>query len=242
MFNFINNRLQEIFCTKTAFGGIFLLLVGDVFQLRPVLDQWIFTSSSSDYGPSMPNYWTDQLQFFELKTVMRQKDDAEFAHLFNRVREGEQNDADIQTLLSRLVNPSEHLDLRKFIHLYSSNALVDQHNETTLANIDGSMYIFEASDYTLGEASANVKSTVLKIVKSQPPQKTQNLLTELQLKVSAHYMMIQNVDIKDGLTNRASCQLMHLELSNNKPILLWVLYSDLEDIGIRCQKGILAPL
>lgn len=236
LFNFINNRLQEIFCTKEAFGGISLLLVGDLFQLRPVLDQWIFTSSSSDYGPLMPNVWTEQLQFFELKMVMRQKDDAEFAHLLNRVREGEQNDADIQTLLRRLVNPSEHLDLSKFIHLYSSNALVDQHNETALANIDGPMYISEASDYTLGEASANVKSTVMEIAKSQPPQKTQNLLTELQLKVSAHYMMIQNVDIKDGLTNGASCQLMHVELSNNKPILLWVLFSDQEDIGSDARK------
>lgn len=33
MFNFINNRLQEIFCIKEVFGGIFLFLVGDLFQL-----------------------------------------------------------------------------------------------------------------------------------------------------------------------------------------------------------------
>lgn len=47
--------------------------------------------------------------------------------------------------------------------------------------------------------------------------------------------MIQNVDIKDGLTNGASCQLMHVELSNNLPTLLWVLFTD-QDIGSDTRK------
>lgn len=43
MFNFINLRLQEIRgCTK-PFGRISVAAVGDLFQLKPVMDSWIFT-------------------------------------------------------------------------------------------------------------------------------------------------------------------------------------------------------
>lgn len=42
MFNFINLRLQGIRgCTK-PFGGISVVAVGDLFQLKPVMDSWIF--------------------------------------------------------------------------------------------------------------------------------------------------------------------------------------------------------
>lgn len=43
MFNFINLRLQEIRkCTKPI-RGISVVAVGDLFQLKPVMDSWIFT-------------------------------------------------------------------------------------------------------------------------------------------------------------------------------------------------------
>ena len=42
LFIFINNRLQEIFGSSKAFGGISLFVGGDMFQLRPVQDSWIF--------------------------------------------------------------------------------------------------------------------------------------------------------------------------------------------------------
>lgn len=38
MFNYINLRLQELFQNSQAFGGINVIAVGDLFQLRPVND------------------------------------------------------------------------------------------------------------------------------------------------------------------------------------------------------------
>jgi hypothetical protein len=38
MFNFLDLRLQQIMGTKTAFGGLSIITVGDLFQLKPVFD------------------------------------------------------------------------------------------------------------------------------------------------------------------------------------------------------------
>ena len=45
MFTFLNARLQQIMGTKELFGGISLITVGDLFQLKPVFDKWIFENS-----------------------------------------------------------------------------------------------------------------------------------------------------------------------------------------------------
>ena len=45
MFNFLNLRLQQIMGTNKPFGGVSLITVGDLFQLKPVFDNWIFVNS-----------------------------------------------------------------------------------------------------------------------------------------------------------------------------------------------------
>ena len=52
MFNFLNLhvRLQQIMGTNESFAGICLITVGDLFQLKPVFDKWIFENSQSGYN------------------------------------------------------------------------------------------------------------------------------------------------------------------------------------------------
>ena len=45
MFNFLNLRLQQIMGSKEPFGGVSIITVGDLFQLKPVFDKWIFENS-----------------------------------------------------------------------------------------------------------------------------------------------------------------------------------------------------
>ena len=91
MFNSINLRLQEILdCTK-PFGGVSVISFGDLYQLKPVFDQWIFASnnSSTESIASLgTNLWTDHFLLYELDQIMRQKDDLRFAQMLNRIREG----------------------------------------------------------------------------------------------------------------------------------------------------------
>ena len=43
MFNVqINNRLKDIKGSKEAFGGVSVIALGDLFQLEPVMDRYVF--------------------------------------------------------------------------------------------------------------------------------------------------------------------------------------------------------
>jgi len=72
MFSLIDQRLQQIKGCTQIFGGISVLAVGDLYQLKPVFDGWIFKNLSREYGPLAVNLWRDNFHIFELQQVMRQ--------------------------------------------------------------------------------------------------------------------------------------------------------------------------
>lgn len=55
LLNYINLRLQEIFATEMPFGGVSIIAIGDLFQLKPVFDNWVFFGLNDDYGPLATN-------------------------------------------------------------------------------------------------------------------------------------------------------------------------------------------
>ena len=75
MFNFLNLRLQQIMGNKEPFGGVSLITVGDLFQLKPVFDKWIFENCQMGYNVLASNIWTEYFTLFELTEIMRQKDE-----------------------------------------------------------------------------------------------------------------------------------------------------------------------
>lgn len=50
MFNFLNLRLQQIMGTNTPFGALSVIAAGDLFQLKPAFDNWIFNNPNHGYG------------------------------------------------------------------------------------------------------------------------------------------------------------------------------------------------
>ena len=130
MLNFLYLRLQELKGNKEAFGGVHIILVGDLFQLRPVADSWIFSTSSDGYATLAPNLWQQHFKMFELTEIMRQKDDIVFAKLLNRVREGNQTQEDITLLRARSIKSTDakYGELTNELHLFPCNAAVDNHN------------------------------------------------------------------------------------------------------------------
>ena len=130
MLNFLYQRLQEIKGNKEPFGGVHVILVGDLFQLRPVGDAWIFANNSNDYSSLAPNLWQSHFTMFELTEIMRQKDDASFAELLNRIREGKHTDEDMRVLKTRATTSEDasYQSLKNELHLFPCNAAVDAHN------------------------------------------------------------------------------------------------------------------
>lgn len=103
MFNFLDLSLQQIMGKKEPFGGLSIITVGDLFQLKPVFDHWIFENSKDGYTVLATNLWQQYFQVFELSQVMRQREDKDFAEILNRIREGKRTQADIEILKERIL-------------------------------------------------------------------------------------------------------------------------------------------
>ena len=77
-FNDLDMRLQKIMNNDKPFGGISVILIGDLMQLPPVRQKCIFDEV---------NYNWDLFKLHELVEIVRQNSDPDFASLLNRLRE-----------------------------------------------------------------------------------------------------------------------------------------------------------
>ncbi|XP_069114560.1 uncharacterized protein [Argopecten irradians] len=227
MFNYINMRLQQIFATTVAFGGVSVIAIGDLFQLKPVMDCWIFEDMKEDYGAIGSNLWKDNFQIFELSEIMRQREDGEFALLLNRLREGSQTAEDIMALANRKV-----LDPAKVTekpHLFTTNAKVNEHNTVAFENAPAeNKCTIKAIDSVSGDVADNVKSRIMSQIPDNP-SKTMGLFETLQIVQYLPVEICVNVDVDDGLTNGAVAEVKMLDFrvpESARCSIIWVLFTE----------------
>ena len=102
--SFIDARLQQLTGTKAVFGGLSVIAVGDLYQLKPVGDKLICLDLETGASSQARNLWKELFTMFELVDIMRQKDDLDFAHLLNRLRLNEMTEEDKKKLQTRIVD------------------------------------------------------------------------------------------------------------------------------------------
>jgi len=60
---------------REPFGGVSVILVGDLYQLKPVMGKWIFEDIDQQMGPLATSLWRTLFTLHELTEIMRQKED-----------------------------------------------------------------------------------------------------------------------------------------------------------------------
>ena len=150
----LNNRLKDLKGSKDDFGGVSIITIGDLFQLKPVMDGYIFTDPQSlnYYSALAPNLWKKYFRMFELDEIMRQRESKMFAEIFNRLREGKHTTADLQKLKETCVQESNCP--QEAPRLFIQNALVDKYNEQVYESFTDNRYTIKAQDSVIGAASA----------------------------------------------------------------------------------------
>ena len=231
MFSFINQRLQEITCIKQPFGGLNMLLFGDLFQLHPVMDKWIFQNpNTSSFEGLCENTWK-KFKFYELDEIMRQKDDFIFAEILNRIREGTHTKSDISLLSKRGIKrnqPNYPLDKTHLLHY---NKKVDAFNSDMYLKCDKRKMISVCTDIVIGDVSIEVKKKVLSNTKFLE----MNLCKQLEFGVGLRYELSINVDVSDGLVNGAGGIIVDLEFQKNKLIYVWIKFDE-ENVGLKLRN------
>ena len=173
----IDAVLRRVRRSQKPFGGLQLLMIGDVHQLAPVAkpEEWEVLSPYYD----TPYFFGSQVLkktpyvCVELEHIYRQHDE-DFITLLNKVRNN-QMDADCVRLLNSRFKPNfiAH-DNEGYITLTTHNYQADQINETKLAAIEAKPLVFKA------------------VVRGTFPENTYPTKEELVLKVGAQVMFVKN--------------------------------------------------
>ncbi len=125
---------------KQPFGGVQMILIGDLYQLPPVVsaaEREIFRSHyPTPYFFSAKVFDQLPVEYVELEKVYRQKDD-EFVRLLNTIRNRSVTDDDLAKFNARCDPHFEASPDAFFISLTSTNALADAINEKRLAELPG---------------------------------------------------------------------------------------------------------
>ena len=228
--SFIDTRLQQLMGTKEVFGGLSVIAVGDLYQLKPVGDYLISLDLKKGASSLGRNLWKELFTMYELVDIMRQKDDLAFAQLLNRLRLNEMTEEDKQKLQTRVVDRETGDYPKDALHLFAQNYYVDQHNDTILSQLPGEKYVISCHDSVV---SANIPANRHQSLIDKLPKdygQTGQLKKSLTVVVGMIVVHTANVDVEDGLTNGATGVVKHIDFrwmeGTNRPSIIWVLFDD----------------
>ena len=143
----VDNVLRRFRNRFQPFGGVQLLMIGDLQQLTPVV-------TPEDEKMLQPYY--DTPYFFgskalaqtdyvtiQLEKVYRQQDST-FIDILNHIRDGQATDADLQQLNTRYVPGFIPKDEDGYIRLTTHNRIADQYNDNALLRLPSRAFSFKA--------------------------------------------------------------------------------------------------
>lgn len=205
--DFIDQVLRVYTGNKNSpFGGKQMLLVGDAFQLEPVVkrDEWQILSRfyKTPYFFSATAFIQSPLIQVELRKVYRQ-DDPAFVEILDKVRLKKVEDSHLDIINQRL-NPGFRTPADElFITLATRRDTVDYINEQQLSALGGSEHAYTGK------------------ITGEYPESALPTLKNLVLKVNAQVMFVKN-DIERrwyngslGIVDSISEQGIHVRLENN---------------------------
>ena len=144
--DFIDKVLRIFTRSYEPFGGKQLLLVGDIYQLEPVLKeedrQLLRPFYQSPYFFNAKVWQQMQLVSIELRKVYRQRDDS-FIAMLDRIRQNQATQQDLAALNERTVGQTRRESGEGLsITLATRRDTVDFINEQRLGNLEGQLTVF----------------------------------------------------------------------------------------------------
>ena len=173
----IDDVLRRFRRNSKPFGGVQLLLIGDIQQLPPVAksDEWQMLSEYYDSPYFFSSHALRETSFctIELKQVYRQSD-ARFLSLLNAIRENRCTNEIINTLNSRYIPRINPGDDEGYIRLTTHNIQAQRINQKKLDELPSRSYRFKAT------------------VEGDFPDYSYPTELELELKKGAQVMFVKN--------------------------------------------------
>ena len=162
---------------KAPFGGVQVLLIGDLYQLPPIVkdQEWAVLSR---FYKSMHFFEAQALQnsgmvYLELDKIFRQQDDV-FIRILNNLRDNRAPAEDVRILNQHFKTSDQIQDLPPCITLTTHNYKADELNLRELRSLDAPSFFYEAE------------------VERDFPENLFPLPQSIELKAGARVMFIKN--------------------------------------------------
>ena len=130
-----------------SFGGAQVLMIGDLYQLPPVVrrdeENLVMRYYPSAWFFEAKSLQQDGFIYIELDKIFRQHDDT-FIRLLNNLRNNCPTQDDIHKLNTFYKSTEEIKEIKEVITLTTHNALADQLNQQALASLKGPLHTFDA--------------------------------------------------------------------------------------------------
>ena len=191
--------------SEKSFGGVQIILLGDVHQLPPVIrenEQDIFDNfyPNGHYFFNANCYSESNIQLYELTKIYRQKD-GKFIKILNKIRTGNVTNIDLLPLNNTVTFQDSNLPSETII-LSPTNRKVDSINSFNLQNINSEVFSYQSKE--TGDFKERPADEILK------------------LKVGAQVMLIKNdtkspkrwVNGSIGTVTELSTNSIHLKIKN----------------------------
>lgn len=204
----LNLRMQEIMGNTSYFGGVSVLLFGDLLQLRPVSAKYIFEEPSYEKFKLSRQWGGDLWKLFskvELRHNHRQGEYMDYADALGRIRYGKTETTDMEMLQNRV---TENIPLDA-IHLFGTNAEVNVFNEQRLEEMEGNEWVvLHATNLHPTQRLYKPRIGNAGTVNDTPFQSTP------RFKVGARIMVTYNIEVKDCLVNGAMGTIQQVKISS----------------------------
>ena len=174
--DYIDTLLRQVKSSAQPFGGVQVLMIGDLFQLPPVWERdW----------PILGRYYTGPYFFnslilrkhtfftLELSQVYRQTDQT-FISILNEIRHGQVSTELLEPLNRHYRTEAEISTLQDYVTLSTHVQSVDRINTQRLEELEGTPFVYKAD--IIGDFSSDAYPTE----------------AELSLKVGAQVMFVKN--------------------------------------------------
>lgn len=240
MFKTLDRRLRQIKGPgheNQPFGGMNILVLGDLKQLKPVSSQWIYTKEAYTVGDydslvmaNRTNALWDLFDMLELTEFMRQKDDLAFAHALDDLGNYGLmglSDEQVQMFDSRI--KKDRVKGRPYgiddmvtnvrndtVFLFYTNENVHELNQKRVDLMSErepeNKVLINTAEYEIVAENDDWYRNAEQWLQTNRLRSTnisEQLLETVILKVNLIYTIYRNMDINDGLVNGSSGKLKY---------------------------------
>ena len=207
----IHHRLSDIFRSTQPFGGIGIMLVGDLMQLKPVKGSFIFMSPRNS---SYQLYYNNSSLWHLFSAIVltqnhRQGKDKIWTELLNRIRFGSFDHNDAELLKDRHIEKHNGKVSPNACNLFFTNLEVAKHNAKMLEKLEGETVTISAvCDYPSGYVAKTMPDGT---IDSSP------LLKNLEIKIGSRVMITLNVSVSDSIVNGSLGTVADIVMEENDP-------------------------